>query len=309
VNVGSTNEHQSWRVTGNLRGVTLANGTEITYLIDGRNRRVGKKINGVLVESFLYKDSLRHVGWYDGSGALKAQFIYGAHHKPDYMIKGSITYRFITDQVGSVRLVVDTTGNIAERLDFDEFGNVLADTAPGTSRIGFAGGMQDPDTGLTHFGARDYAPEVGRWTSRDPFLFAAGNDNLFAYVHSDPINRIDPSGRQGEDGGTFGGGGGDSGGAGAGRDVGGDSDGGFGGGGSGGGGISRCEDKQGKCPTAQPTPPKCEPPPRSPPYRTQGCQICCSAVAFAAYAACIRGNLGNCRELALEVYRECMSRG
>ena len=33
-------------VFGNLRGVTLPNGTAITYLIDGQNRRVGKKVKG-----------------------------------------------------------------------------------------------------------------------------------------------------------------------------------------------------------------------------------------------------------------------
>src|SRR5262249_37794675 len=33
---------------GNLRGVALPSGTTITYIIDGKNRRVGKKVNGVL---------------------------------------------------------------------------------------------------------------------------------------------------------------------------------------------------------------------------------------------------------------------
>ncbi|MFQ5515845.1 MAG: RHS repeat-associated core domain-containing protein, partial [Myxococcota bacterium] len=53
--------------------------------------------------------------------------------------------------------------------------------------------MYDPDTGLVRFGARDYDPEVGRWTAKDPIRFAGGL-NLYAYVGSEPINRIDPSG-------------------------------------------------------------------------------------------------------------------
>jgi len=229
---------------GNLRAVALPNGTAITYLIDGKNRRIGKKINGVLLESFVYEDRLKHIGWYDGSGALKAQFIYGVHHRPEYMIKGGVTYRLITDQVGSVRLVVDSAGNIVERIDFDEFGNVILDTAPGTTRIGFAAGMQDPDTGLTRFGVRDYAPEVGRWTAKDPLRFAGGDDNLYAYVHNDPVNRVDPSGRQGGDG-FNGGGGGDSGGGGAGREPGGGDD----------GGAGICSDDDVMC---SPPPPMCE---------------------------------------------------
>jgi len=39
----------------------------------------------------------------------------------DYMVEGSVTYRYITDQLGSVRLVVDAaTGTVAQRIDYDE---------------------------------------------------------------------------------------------------------------------------------------------------------------------------------------------
>jgi RHS repeat-associated protein len=60
--------------------------------------------------------------------------------------------------------------------------------------FGWAGGLEDPDTHLVRFGARDYDPETGRWTARDPILFAGGQSNLFAYAGNDPVNRIDPSG-------------------------------------------------------------------------------------------------------------------
>ena len=32
-------------------------------------------------------------------------------------------------------------------------------------RAGFAGGLHDPDTALVRFGARDYDPATGRWTT------------------------------------------------------------------------------------------------------------------------------------------------
>jgi YD repeat-containing protein len=37
---------------GNLLNATLPGGTVIDYLIDGRNRRIGKKVNGALVQAF-----------------------------------------------------------------------------------------------------------------------------------------------------------------------------------------------------------------------------------------------------------------
>lgn len=111
------------------------------------------------------------------------------------MIQGSTTYRIITDQVGSVRLVVDiATGIVAQRLDYDEFGRLQVDTNPGFQPFGFAGGIHDPDSGLVRFGARDYDPRTARWTAKDPILFAGDSANLYSYVNASPLDHIDPTG-------------------------------------------------------------------------------------------------------------------
>lgn len=62
--------------------------------------------------------------------------------------------------------------------------------------IGFAGGLYDQDTRLIRFGARDYDPEIGRWTSKDPILFAGGTSNLYEYALNDPVNYVDLNGLQ-----------------------------------------------------------------------------------------------------------------
>jgi RHS repeat-associated protein len=92
------------------------------------------------------------------------------------------------------REIVYAYGENAEGLTQDEFGNVLSDSNPGFQPFGFAGGIYDADTGLVRFGARDYDAVTGRWTAKDPILFAGGDANLYAYVGGDPINRIDPHG-------------------------------------------------------------------------------------------------------------------
>jgi len=112
------------------------------------------------------------------------------------MLQAGTTYRLVMDQVGSVRLVVNTTtGAVAQRVDYDEFGSVLADSAPGFQPFGFAGGLRDVDSGLTRFGARDYDSALGRWTAKDPLRFGGGLADLYSYVGSDPVNRRDPNGK------------------------------------------------------------------------------------------------------------------
>jgi RHS repeat-associated protein len=184
-------------VLGNLTAVNLPNSKKITYLIDGRNRRIGKKVNGKLVQGFLYQSSLRPVVELDNNGNIVSRFIYANRiNVPDYLVKGGVTYRIITDHLGSPQLVVDVaTGTVAQRMDYDEFGQVLSDTNPGFQPFGFAGGLYDRDTKLVRFGARDYDAETGRWTAKDPILFEGGDLNLYAYVGSDPVNFLDPTGK------------------------------------------------------------------------------------------------------------------
>lgn len=186
----------TYDVLGNLKSATLPGGTTVTYMIDGRNRRIGKSVNGTLTTGWLYQNRLNPIAELDGAGNVVSRFVYGTKKNvPDYMIKGGVTYRIISDHLGSPRVVVNmTTGTVAQRLDFDEFGNITADTVPGFQPFGFAGGLYDQHTGLTQFGARDYDAQVGRWVAKDPIKFYGGDPNLFGYVGGSPVSTIDPNG-------------------------------------------------------------------------------------------------------------------
>lgn len=180
---------------GNLTRVVLPSGTTIEYVIDGLNRRIGKRINGTLVKRWLYEGQFRIIAELDGAGTLVSRFIYGTRvNVPEYMVQGATTYRIVADYLGSPRLVIDTaTGAVVHQMNHDEFGNVLQDTNPGFIPFGFAGGHYDPDTGLVRFGARDYDPETGRWATKDAERFDSGA-NMYVYAHADPVNFFDPSG-------------------------------------------------------------------------------------------------------------------
>ena len=183
-------------VFGNLRTVTLPNATVIDYEIDGLNRRIGKKVNGLLVVRYLYQDQLRIAAELNPDGTLKRRYVYATGRTtPDYYIEGTEKYKIISDYLGSPRAVVKlSTNTVVYRMDHDEFGRVTLDSKPGFLPFGFAGGLYDPSTGLVRFGARDYDPEIGRWTVKDPILFQGGDVNLYGYVNNDPIGFIDPFG-------------------------------------------------------------------------------------------------------------------
>ncbi|MBK7584475.1 MAG: hypothetical protein IPI67_30255 [Myxococcales bacterium] len=192
--------------TGNLISVTLPNQNKIEYQLDGLGRRVTRKkiVGGQTVseERYLWAEGNRLLATLDGGGNLTAQFVYASGaHVPDLMLvfgaggSAASVYRILTDQVGSVRAVVRSDGVVTQRISYDAWGKPTASAGNPNVRgpFGFAGGLWDDDTGLVHFGARDYDPEVGRWITKDPSLFDGGM-NLYAYAFSDPVNLVDPSG-------------------------------------------------------------------------------------------------------------------
>jgi RHS repeat-associated protein len=187
---------------GNLLSVQKPDGTVIDYVIDGANRRIGKKVNGSLTKGWLYQSQLNPVAELDSAGNVTKRFVYGEKgNVPSYLVTYSGatvtgTYKIISNHLGSPVLVVNTSdGSIAQQISYDEFGKVLSDSNPGFVPFGFAGGLYDADTGLTRFGARDYDAEVGRWTTKDPIGFSGGDSNLYGYVLGDPVGLVDPFGK------------------------------------------------------------------------------------------------------------------
>jgi RHS repeat-associated protein len=147
------------------------------------------------VEKYLWQGLTRLLAVYNGSNALLMRFEYADERTPVAMTSGGLRYYLGYDQVGSLIAVADGSGSVVKRIIYDSFGNVLEDSNPGFSvPFGFAGGLHDRDTGLVRFGYRDYDPEVGRWTAKDPIGFAGGDTDLYGYVLNDPVNIVDPTG-------------------------------------------------------------------------------------------------------------------
>ncbi|HEV2815303.1 MAG TPA: RHS repeat-associated core domain-containing protein, partial [Solirubrobacteraceae bacterium] len=185
-----------WDRQGTLMRVDLPGVASREYTVDGQGRRVAVSDNGSIVARYVYGEAAGPSADLNADGTVRTRYAYGLRgHVPELMVRGGETYRFVLDVRGSVRLVVNTsTGEVAQAMTYDEFGNVLTDSNPGFQPFGFAGGLYDRETKLVHFGARDYDPATGRWISKDPILFSGGDTNLYAYVFQDPVNLVDPSG-------------------------------------------------------------------------------------------------------------------
>jgi RHS repeat-associated protein len=188
----------TYDAVGSLIAVNLPDGRLIEYVTDGKGRRIGKMIDGVLTKQWLYRDQLKPVAELDGSGNIVAEFIYGTKSNvPDLVVRGGVTYRVVSDQLGSPVIAVNTanSSDVQFQASYAAFGErTLAVGTDDWMPFGFAGGQSDPDTKLTRFGARDFDPTIGRWVSKDPIRFNGGLVNIYAYVGNDPINLTDMHG-------------------------------------------------------------------------------------------------------------------
>jgi len=126
------------------------------------------------------------------SDSKGAEYIYG--NGLEARVKnGKVSY-FVTDFRGSVVAIVDESGNITHKYQYDDFGKVVqkqeADYNP-FQYVGKYGVMYLTDHQY-YMRARHYDPTIGRFLSEDPIW----STNLYPYTDNNPIMGIDPEGEQ-----------------------------------------------------------------------------------------------------------------
>ena len=80
---------------------------------------------------------------------------------------------------------------------FRPYGELMSSSGLGDSTYGFAGEWTDAYIKLIYLRSRYYAPETGRFLTRDPWggsVMRPTTFNGYLYADGNPINRIDPSG-------------------------------------------------------------------------------------------------------------------
>ena len=99
----------------------------------------------------------------------------------------------LRDQLGSTIGLVNGTGAITTQYTYAPFGTRTMTGNANANPFQFAG-MEYDSTGLYHTFARYYSPGLQRFLSEDPLGIGGGDTNIFAYVHNNPINLVDPLG-------------------------------------------------------------------------------------------------------------------
>ena len=172
-----------------------------TYLYDALHNRIEEDYyNGSTTQVTRFAYDGQNV-WADlnGSNALVMRRLY-------LNTVDSVTARitatgtvawYLTDRLGSVRVITDATGAVIDRINDSGFGDILSETNQTASdRYLWTGREFDRVTDLQYNLARYYDPTTGRWTSQDPIGFAAGDANLYRYAGNDPTNATDPNGQK-----------------------------------------------------------------------------------------------------------------
>jgi RHS repeat-associated protein len=136
---------------------------------------------------------------FDGAGALKERYLYGP--AIDELLartdSGGTSAWYLTDRLGSVRDIANTSGTVIDHLAYDSFGSVMSETVPANGdRFKFTGREYDVTTGQYDLRARYYNPATGRFLNVDPMGFGASDANLYRYVSNNPITSVDHLGTQ-----------------------------------------------------------------------------------------------------------------
>ena len=104
-------------------------------------------------------------------------------------------YYYHADGEGSIRLLTDVNGQIANRYDYDSYGQRLSviESLP-LQPYGWKGREWIPGPNIYYNRARFYDPVLGRFMSQDPLGYGGGDWNQYSFGWNNPRNWNDPSG-------------------------------------------------------------------------------------------------------------------
>jgi len=183
---------------------------QVDYTYDVFDRRISKTIdNDGVGAGQAYRDvyvyDREHIALEfrdnDAGGSSQPQISHHYLHGPsvdmilaDERAGGSVLWP-LADHLGSVRDLVNSSGDVQNHIVYDSFGNVTSESNAAIDHIfGYTGREGDAESHLTYYRRRYYDAETGRFISNDPSGFSAGDANLYRYVGNKATTFTDPFG-------------------------------------------------------------------------------------------------------------------
>ncbi len=199
----------------------------ITHTYDHLSRRIGKKVvtttsgNTTTKETrYLYENwnvvaeftvesgelvpSATYLWSQDLSGSLQGAGGVGGLHSVNLLPSSSGASVFLPgyDANGNIIAWTDTTGRVAQRQDYDPFGNLVilerhpigAETSARLT-YGFSTKPLEEESGFHYYGYRFYDGRNGRWINRDP-VAERGGANLYSTLSNNVASGVDILGKK-----------------------------------------------------------------------------------------------------------------
>ena len=171
----------------------ISPGSVITYHYDAVGNRIGTTTNGVRTD-FAYDPTGLGMVFGEYTNATATNYASGLGVAVRSVGGSNSYYHF--DAGGNTAALTSIGGTATASYQYLPFGEIAAQSGASAQLFTFDGrfGVQDDAGDLYQMRARTYDAGLGRFTTRDPIGFNAGDTNFYRFVSNDPVNRADPSG-------------------------------------------------------------------------------------------------------------------
>jgi len=185
---GGTTTSYTYDANQDLTGVSGGTGSA-SYIYNGSGELLSAT-NGSTTTPFTWNAT-------NGVATLLAagnqSYIYGPDGRAYEQVSSSGTVQYLHhDQIGSTRLITDTSANVLRSQTYTPYGGLLTSSGTITSNLGYAGEYTDPTTGFTYNQARWYDPATGQFMVVDPKVETTWQ--AYAYGGDNPVSNTDPTG-------------------------------------------------------------------------------------------------------------------
>lgn len=189
----------SWDGGDRLTGVSLPGGTTVANTYDAGGRRVAQTVGSQITDYLWDEASPFGDVVYETAGASTTSYVLGGTELLSQTRDGVTSY-YLNDGQTSIRDLTDASGTITDTYHYSAYGELLSQTGSTANTYLYTGQQFDAATGLYSLRSRYYASEVGRFLSRDSVDHSPSDPNglnRYLYAGDNPIDEVDPTGRQG----------------------------------------------------------------------------------------------------------------